>query len=141
VKGNPGIVDDALVHRRRHHRGEFAGTAAGERAIEQTEHVAFALAGSSCPAIRTGAPAGTCRMSSLPGCGGFPGQKNHEPQPSGGALGEQLAVAKMTIGCAGNSRRPAQAQLGADAGRFAAGDGDDRQCAISAQFSSRRIST
>jgi hypothetical protein len=39
VKWDTGLVDDALVHRRRRHRGKLAGLAAGQRAVEQGQHV------------------------------------------------------------------------------------------------------
>jgi hypothetical protein len=39
-KRNSRVVDDALLHRRRDHRGIFAGEAAPHRAIEQREDVA-----------------------------------------------------------------------------------------------------
>ena len=34
-----GIVDHTLVHRRRHHRSEFARNTAGQRGVERRQHV------------------------------------------------------------------------------------------------------
>ncbi len=39
-EGDAGIVDDALLHRRRHHRGEAAGDAAFGSGVQQGKHVA-----------------------------------------------------------------------------------------------------
>ena len=38
-KSHAGIIDDAFVHRRRHHRGKLAATAAVQRPIQQLQHV------------------------------------------------------------------------------------------------------
>ena len=64
------IVDRALM-RRRHHRGEFAGTAAVERPIKKTEHVVRACP-VELPRIRR---RGQWLMQDVgtPGCGGCRG--------------------------------------------------------------------
>ncbi|OQA34771.1 MAG: hypothetical protein BWY57_00257 [Betaproteobacteria bacterium ADurb.Bin341] len=38
-KGNAGIVDHPLMHRRRDDAGKFAGLAAGQRPIQQRQHI------------------------------------------------------------------------------------------------------
>ena len=59
------IVDDALLHRRRDHRGELAGHAAVDGAIQQLQHVAcvgaIELARRELPMRRARAEPAACR--------------------------------------------------------------------------------
>ena len=63
-KGDAGVVDDALLHRRGDHGVVFAREAASEREVEHREHIA-AVAGVELPGTR-GRERGTCSISGKP---------------------------------------------------------------------------
>jgi len=132
------LADHPLVHRRGDHGGELAADAAGDRAIEQAEH-AGAVGGIEPPGRRG---PGQRLMKDLDHgrrCVRIrlPGADLNRAAHLRRARAHQLDVAEHH-----QPRRPvalddAQAQLRADAGRFATGDGDDRPGAASAHAHSR----
>ena len=88
---NPGVVDHALVHRRRHHGGELAARCSRRAPGRAGRGRKRSLRGSSVPG-RAGAASGRCSTSSDPGrAGDARVRAASPPRPSARARASSMA--------------------------------------------------
>ena len=132
------LIDDTFMHGRGRHRSKLAAAATGECAIEEIEHIA-AIAGIEFARLgRRGEWYMDDRQAAAVNrkIRRKRGQANRQAERLGTRC-QQIPVAQndglRITGKVGQT----QAEFGADTGRFAAGDGDDR----AHYFSSSRFST
>src|SRR5690349_8808414 len=118
------VVDDALVHRRSHERGEFARLAAGNRAIEERDHVARAAP------VEGAGPTGVRKRQMQAGdrirdARARLAEPHADPELPGTVL-EHFAVSEYHDSVRKLALRKSKADVGADARRLAGGHRDRR---------------
>jgi hypothetical protein len=125
-KRHAGLADDALVHRRGDHAGKLARLAAGDGPVEHVEHVA-AVGGVEPPRHRRHRQRHVEHLEAA-GRGRGAGRvvedrdiRRHRVD----ALGDQLAVTDDDQPRRPVTLRQGRTELGPDAGRLTAGDGED----------------
>jgi hypothetical protein len=138
-EGNAGIVDHCLVHWRRHHCRELAGLATFERSIEQSKNVRrIDRIELSCDGRHAQRHMDEIEDTRFRQCRRRPLAQTDGGTELRGTRTHHFPVGQNDEACCEILLREAQAEFGADAGRLARGDGDDRR---HAQRSSSRRST
>ena len=135
VNAMPGLIDHALLHRRRDHRVELAGAAAVDRAIQQRKHVTR-IGRLSRPASARRAPA--LVGSDAQRAGALRAVRGSSRRRTARSRSRDRAAARVRCSSsrirrqrpvrrASRARAILQAQVRPDAGRLARGEDDSRQ--------------